>query len=138
VARNLLRQQAATGRRRRLLADRIAALTSKADLTAWDAGEHVVERAAALDALASLPEPDVEVLTLVTWHGLDVRAAAQVVGCSPPAFTVRLHRARRRLAAALEAAEQAEKLPGHHPAAGRPRPAIAPGQPSPSTLKEHA
>jgi RNA polymerase sigma factor (sigma-70 family) len=130
VARNLLRQQAAAGRRRRQLADRIAALTSDADVTTWDAGEHVVERAAALDALASLPEPDVEVLALVTWHGLDARAAAVVVGCSPPAFAVRLHRARRRLAAALKAAEQAEKLPPHHPSAGRPRHALPSRQPT--------
>ena len=109
MARNLLRQQAAAGHRRRLLAERIAALTSEADVTAWDAGEHVVERAAALDALALLSERDVEALTLATWHGLDIRAAASVVGCTPPAFAVRLHRARRRLNAALRAADRAEK-----------------------------
>src|ERR1017187_4056602 len=40
VARNLLRKQAGAGRRRRLLTNRIAALTSAADLAAWDAGEH--------------------------------------------------------------------------------------------------
>jgi DNA-directed RNA polymerase specialized sigma24 family protein len=76
VARNLLRKQADAGHRRRQLAARIAAMTTRADMIAWDAGEHVVERAAALEALASLPERDVEALTLVTWHGLDVRAAA--------------------------------------------------------------
>jgi RNA polymerase sigma factor (sigma-70 family) len=114
VARNLLRKQADTGRRRRLLTDRIAALTTEADLVAWDAGEHVVERAAALEALASLAERDVETLTLVTWHGLDVRAAAAVAGCSPHAFTVRLHRARRRLADAVRATDQTHAV---HPAA---------------------
>ena len=35
-----------------------------------DAGEHVIERAAALEALGSLPDTDVETLTLVTSHGL--------------------------------------------------------------------
>jgi DNA-directed RNA polymerase specialized sigma24 family protein len=90
VARNLLRQQAGAGHRRRLLADRIAALTSAADMTAWDAGEHIVERESALEVLTSLPERDVEALTLVTWHGLDVREAAAAAGCSPRAFTVRL------------------------------------------------
>jgi RNA polymerase sigma-70 factor (ECF subfamily) len=101
VARNLLRQQFGKARRQRRLADRIAALTSDADLQAWDAGEHVVERAAALAALGSLGDADVEALTLVTWHGLSAAEAAEVVGCSPHAFTVRLHRARGRLADAL-------------------------------------
>ena len=114
VARNLLRKQADTGRRRRLLTDRIAALTTEADLVAWDAGEHVVERAAAIEALASLAERDVETLTLVTWHGLDVRTAAAVAGCSPHAFTVRLHRARQRLADAVRATDQIHEV---HPAA---------------------
>src|ERR1035441_1189627 len=96
VARNLLRKQAGAGRRRRRLTNRIAALTSAADLAAWDAGEHVVERAVALAALASLPDRDVETLTLITWHGLSIAEAASVAGCSARAFTVRLHRARRQ------------------------------------------
>ena len=77
------------------------AITTDADLMAWDAGEHVVERAAALEALGPLQADDAEALTLVTWHGLSAAEAAEVVGCSPHAFTVRLHRARRRLADAL-------------------------------------
>jgi RNA polymerase sigma factor (sigma-70 family) len=101
VARNLLRQQFGRTRREQRLTDRISALTSDADLLAWDAGEHVVERAAALEALGSLPPDDVEALTLVTWHGLSAAEAAEVVGCSPRAFTVRLHRARGRLTDAL-------------------------------------
>ena len=112
VARNLLRKQAGAGHRRRLLASRIAALMSPADVLAWDAGEQVVERTAALDVLASMPRRDVETLTLVTWHGLDVAEAATVVGCSTRAFTVRLHRARKRLAQALQDAEQAHE-PGN-------------------------
>ena len=121
VARNLLRKQADAGRRRRLLADRIAALTTDADVVAWDAGEHVVERAAAIEALASLAERDVETLTLVTWHGLDVRAAAGVVGCSPRAFTVRLHRARQRLAEAVRATDQMQAVPQRHSAGSTSR-----------------
>jgi RNA polymerase sigma factor (sigma-70 family) len=101
VARNLLRQQFGRTRREQRLADRISAMTNDADLLAWDAGEHVVERAAALDALGSLQADDVEALTLVTWHGLSAAEAADVVGCSPHAFTVRLYRARRRLAETL-------------------------------------
>jgi RNA polymerase sigma factor (sigma-70 family) len=126
VARNLLRQQAGAGRRRRLLADRIAALTSPADLTTWDAGEYVVERESALKVLTSLPERDVEALTLVTWHGLDLDEAAAAAGCSPRAFTVRLHRARRRLAQALRSAEQDHKFPARKPAPGGARPPASP------------
>jgi DNA-directed RNA polymerase specialized sigma24 family protein len=40
VARNLLRQQFGRTRREQRLADRISAMTSDADLLAWDAGEH--------------------------------------------------------------------------------------------------
>ena len=138
VARNLLRKQAEAGRRRRLLADRVAAMTSAADVIAWDAGEHVVERTTALQVLASLPERDVEALTLVTWHGLDAREAAAVLGCSPRAFTVHLHRARRRLIKALQAADQTHKLSAQRPSAGAGRRAVPSRQPAASTLKEQA
>jgi RNA polymerase sigma factor (sigma-70 family) len=121
VARNLARQHAGAGRRRGRLAGRIAALTNAADLTVGDAGERVVDRAAALAVLASLPSRDIEALTLVTWHGLDVREAAAAAGCSPRAFTVRLHRARRRLAAALRSADHAQELPARPLTAGAAR-----------------
>jgi len=101
VARNLLSKHVGAGRRRQRLTERIAALTSAANLPAWDAGDYVVERETALAAFMSLPDRDVETLTLVTWHGLSITDAATVAGCSPRAFTVRLHRARRRLTDAL-------------------------------------
>jgi RNA polymerase sigma-70 factor, ECF subfamily len=135
VARNLVRKQADAGRRRRQLTDRIAALTTEADLVAWDAGEYVVERAAALEALGSLAERDVEALTLVTWDGLDVRAAAAVLGCSPRAFTVRLHRARRRLAHAVLATDQVQR---RHRAAGGARQPVPSCPADASTSKEQA
>jgi RNA polymerase sigma-70 factor (ECF subfamily) len=40
---------------------------------------------------------------LTSWDGLDNGRAAAVLGCSPGTFAVRLHRARKRLAAALDA-----------------------------------
>ncbi|MDX8029758.1 RNA polymerase sigma factor [Lentzea sp. BCCO 10_0856] len=52
-------------------------------------------------ALAGLSEGDQEVLTLIAWHGLPAAEAAQVLGCTTATFFVRLHRARRRLKAAL-------------------------------------
>jgi RNA polymerase sigma-70 factor, ECF subfamily len=56
-----------------------------------------------LAALAALREEDREALLLVGWDGLSNPQAALVARCSTGAFTVRLHRARRRLARALNA-----------------------------------
>jgi RNA polymerase sigma factor (sigma-70 family) len=114
VARNLLRKQVTAGLRRRELIARLTVLSCAADGFTADTGDSVVERAAALDALASLPARDVEALTLVTWHGLDTADAAEVVGCSTRAFTVRLSRARQRLDKAIQSAEPA---PGFRPRA---------------------
>ncbi|MEU8347572.1 sigma-70 family RNA polymerase sigma factor [Spirillospora sp. NPDC048832] len=111
VARNLLHKQRDRRLRGHALADRIRALATPADLAAWDVAEHVVERETALAAIAGLSERDLEVLALVNWHGLEPRQAAKVVGCSVPAFAVRLHRARRRLARALDAAAPAGPRP---------------------------
>lgn len=52
-------------------------------------------------ALAALSAREREALTLVAWDGLDHRTAAKVMGCSTGAFTVRVHRARRKLERAL-------------------------------------
>jgi RNA polymerase sigma-70 factor (ECF subfamily) len=117
VARNLLLQEFGLASRQRRIADRIRAFTTDDDLKAWDAGEHVVTRAAALEALATLSDSDVEALTLVTWHDLSVADAAAVVGCTPHAFTVRLHRARKRLTKALRFIDNPSegRVPASHP-----------------------
>lgn len=52
-------------------------------------------------ALAALSARDREALTLVAWDGLEHRVAASVMGCSTGAFTVRVHRARRKLEQSL-------------------------------------
>ena len=41
-------------------------------------------------------------LLLVAWEGLTAAQGGKVLGCSEGAFAMRLHRARRRLAVALE------------------------------------
>ncbi|WP_017593860.1 RNA polymerase sigma factor [Nocardiopsis potens] len=66
-----------------------------------DDAEQVVERAGALAALARLTELERELVMLVTWEGLDTRAAAEVVGCAHVTARGRLHRARKRLAALM-------------------------------------
>ena len=86
------------GQRRRLaLADRL-----KADLAVSyrpaDCSGDLAEVAA---AFRSLPEADRELLALASWEGLDPGQIAIVLGCSRNAARIRLHRARRRLAAKL-------------------------------------
>jgi RNA polymerase sigma-70 factor (ECF subfamily) len=58
-----------------------------------------------MHALGELAERDREALMLIAWEELDHRAAAEVMGCSTTAFTVRVHRARRKLASALTVEE---------------------------------
>jgi RNA polymerase sigma-70 factor (ECF subfamily) len=53
-------------------------------------------------ALNGLPEADREALMLAAWEGLSAQQAARVLGCSPTAFRIRLHRARRKLEASLD------------------------------------
>lgn len=52
-------------------------------------------------ALAELSERDREIIALTAWDGLSPARAAAVLGVSPQAATVRLHRARARLSDAL-------------------------------------
>ena len=69
--------------------------------TTPDPADAVADAAYVRAAIARLPERDREALLLVTWEDLSTRAAARAAGCSPAAFAVRLHRARRRLAVLL-------------------------------------
>ena len=59
-----------------------------------------------MKAQASLGTRNREALMLVAWDGLEHRDAARVMGCGTGAFTVRVHRARRRLARTLRDEEQ--------------------------------
>jgi RNA polymerase sigma-70 factor, ECF subfamily len=72
-----------------------------------DRGTPVADRVADRDAFAAafarLGPVDRETLTLIAWDGLEPREAAEVVGCTAAAFSVRVHRARRCLLKELEA-----------------------------------
>lgn len=96
VARNVtLRHQAAVGRRRQaqhaLERERPApaAVAGTGDPRLWQAWER-------------LRPSDREILALIAWEELTVADAARALGCSPPVFSVRLHRARRRLQQLLD------------------------------------
>ncbi|MER6944687.1 RNA polymerase sigma factor [Nonomuraea sp. NPDC000554] len=65
-------------------------------------GGHDVSAIAA--AFRELCEDDRELLTLVAWEGLDHGQVAKVLDCSRNAVRIRLHRARKRFAKALDGA----------------------------------
>ncbi|MFH2072896.1 MAG: sigma-70 family RNA polymerase sigma factor [Actinomycetota bacterium] len=94
VARNVV----ANLERSRRRAERLAAKEAAA------AGpEAAVEMAADLAAaLDQLRDDEKEILLLAAWEGLTPSQIGEVVGCSPNAAAVRLHRARTRLADAME------------------------------------
>ncbi|HEX8004518.1 MAG TPA: sigma-70 family RNA polymerase sigma factor [Mycobacteriales bacterium] len=96
VARNCLANATRATRREASALPRLATAPATPDL-ADAASDAETVRA----ALARLPDRDREAVLLVTWEDLPTRDAARVAGCSPAAFAVRLHRARRRLAALL-------------------------------------
>jgi RNA polymerase sigma factor (sigma-70 family) len=95
VARKVLSNELRSGERRERLTDRVQTHTAQDDS---DIAQEIADRDEARALLAQLPLPEREALELTEWDGLTATEAAQVAGCSPGAFRVRLHRARRRLA----------------------------------------
>lgn len=94
IARRALANRRRSERRAAALSDRLASLRRPVAASP-ETGDGL------LDALAGLPEPDRELLMLVAWDGLEPSEIAQLLGIRPGTVGVRLHRARRRLAAAL-------------------------------------
>ena len=84
--------------RRHALSDRLAA-------TAIDIEAQKVESGSLRAALDSLSAADRELLLLIAWEDLTPTQAAAALGIKAPTARVRLLRARRRLASALETAE---------------------------------
>ncbi|HEY2787934.1 MAG TPA: sigma-70 family RNA polymerase sigma factor [Gaiellales bacterium] len=96
VARNVRRNEHRGARRRQAVSVRLA------DAVPALAGVDAPREAAAVEAaLRTLTPRDREVLLLAVWDGLDRTAIAAALGCSKANASLRLHRARRRLAAAL-------------------------------------
>ncbi|MEO8966903.1 MAG: sigma-70 family RNA polymerase sigma factor [Solirubrobacteraceae bacterium] len=86
---------------------RQTALRERLRLERPPASGPAIRDSALSEALRSLRPEDREVLMLIAWEGLDAGQAATVIGCTRRALTMRLHRARRRLAAALASADPA-------------------------------
>jgi RNA polymerase sigma factor (sigma-70 family) len=95
VARRVLANQYRSADRRTRLTDRLAA----EPVSGADSEYDLVH-----EALATLRPDDREILTLSAWDDLDNDEIAVVLETTPGNVAVRLHRARKRLAAALESA----------------------------------
>jgi RNA polymerase sigma-70 factor, ECF subfamily len=98
-ARRVLANQYRGARRRLALVDRLSALDGK--IVTRPGTDDAPD--ALLRALESLSAEDRELLMMIAWEGLEPARAAAALECSRATLAVRLHRARRRLAAALEA-----------------------------------
>lgn len=101
IARRVLSNQARSHARRAALDARLAQ-TSLMD--PWvDAHESSISDPT-MAALTALSPTDREVLLLHAWEELSRDEAAQVLGCRPATYAVRLHRASKRFKAALAVA----------------------------------
>jgi len=96
-ARRTLANHQRGERRRHRLVERLMASTPRIASPAPEIPDDALAQ-----ALATLSERDREALFLTEWEGLSAKQAARALGCSPQAFWVRSHRARSRLAAALD------------------------------------
>ncbi len=110
VARRVLaNHRRGNGRR-----ERLAALLRVEDVpTPMRAGED--HDGPAFTALASLSPADQEVLRLVAWENLGNQGIAAVLGVTPNAVAIRLHRARARFADALTRTSGDDDLKGLDP-----------------------
>ena len=94
VARHVLANQRRSARRRSATVERLAAelRTAKRHTPAPDPTGHALRR---------LPPDQQELLRLAAWEGLQPRELAVVLGCTPNAASIRLHRARAALRRAM-------------------------------------
>jgi RNA polymerase sigma-70 factor (ECF subfamily) len=106
IARGVMANRRRAEARQNALHERLAAT---AVIEVEPGPERRVGESGLVRALASLSDRDQEVLRLVAWDGLDRARAARVLGISTSLFSLQLHRARRRLARALEAQAPAEQ-----------------------------
>lgn len=108
VTRRTLAGQRRSRRRQQRLVLRLVSLEVGSAQTP-SLEEIVTDRVVVATALGRLRAADRELLCLVTWEGLDHNELAEALRCSPGAADVRLHRARRRLRAALAAEDELRK-----------------------------
>jgi RNA polymerase sigma-70 factor (ECF subfamily) len=110
VARRCLQNHVRAERRAGATKRRLRELPHRQGLTPLDVLEGITQAQAVLEAMSCLSARDREALRLDAWEQLSAADAARVAGCSTPTFRVRLHRARRRLAALLEQSPSQDRL----------------------------
>jgi RNA polymerase sigma-70 factor, ECF subfamily len=116
ICHNVIANHRRATKRRLRLMSRLA--KSRPDL-GRDPAELVAERSEIGRALSQLRPSQLEVLRLVAWDGLGSVDAAAVLGCTPEAFRVRLHRARSELAKHLaESGHERSSAPNPRPENG--------------------
>jgi RNA polymerase sigma-70 factor, ECF subfamily len=108
VARRVLANQRRGDSRVAALRDRIREEHAEAKRS----GEGGGVISPAMRALWSLSDSDQELLMLIAWDGLTRAEVAAALGLSTGAVAVRLHRARRRLAAARAATTRTARVGG--------------------------
>jgi RNA polymerase sigma-70 factor (ECF subfamily) len=108
VCRNKLADHYRLSGRQLTMSELVAPASASA---ARDHGDSVVEQDRVRTAFLCLRQGDQDLLRLLAWDGLSHREAAEVLACSPALFSVRLHRARRRLRAALAEQEKPDNGP---------------------------
>jgi RNA polymerase sigma-70 factor (ECF subfamily) len=116
VARRMLADRRKAERRRSRLVGRIMATSGRQVVAPSDFETNAHPDAARLStALRQLSPRDRDVLALVAWEQLSHTEAAEVIGCTVNAFTIRFHRAKKRLAVRYEALAPSESRPEPRP-----------------------
>jgi RNA polymerase sigma-70 factor (ECF subfamily) len=109
VARRVIANQRRGTSRRSALSER---LTKNVDETRFEAIDSPEDSSALARAFSSLSDSDRELLSLVAWEGLTREELAVALGTSRAVVRLRLHRASKRLRAALSPT-QARFTGGH-------------------------
>ncbi|MEV4419179.1 sigma-70 family RNA polymerase sigma factor [Patulibacter sp. NPDC049589] len=115
TARNLIGAEHRSAAMKRARNEDLRRAATDEHESAKDPGDEIADRDLALAAFRELSERERETLRLVAWEGLDHATAAQVLGITRVAFSMRLSRARRRLHAAATELERAPRPTHHHP-----------------------
>lgn len=108
TARFTLANHQRTERRQFRVAQRVQ---DASEFAVPDATAGVDDRSLVLEAIQRLNDDDREILQLVYWEHLTVKAVAVVLDCRPGTAAVRLHRARSRLRGALSDPPDPPALP---------------------------
>jgi RNA polymerase sigma-70 factor, ECF subfamily len=110
IARGVVANHRRGNQRRSALRERLQQTAVASVVSGPDIGSIDPRRLAR--AFAGLSERDRELLRLVAWDGLDRAQAAQVLQIPERLFSVRLHRARRRLSRALDEQPTEDRVEG--------------------------